>query len=191
MKYARIVLWLIKTHFMKSITRIETYNATPEQVFKCIDDLGVTGMHMTQSSMMMMGSKLNVGFLTENHIGLGTKYKWTGKMMGMPMDFTVEVTKWISPKEKIWETIGGTKLIIYSWFRMQLIILPTLNGCKVELSISYEKPKGFINKILSFLFADWYCNWCLKHRLGDAKKSLELSLISTKHFKTKDYEINS
>lgn len=176
---------------MKSINRIETYNATPEQVFKTIDDLGVTGMHMTRSSMMMMGSKLNLEFLTENHTGLGSRYRWTGKMMGLKMDFTVEVTKWISGKEKIWETIGEAKLIIYSWYRMQLIILPTLNGCKAELSISYEKPKGFFNKILSFLFAGWYCKWCLKHMLGDAKKSLEPPANNKKHFKTKDYEINS
>ncbi|HRO86210.1 MAG TPA: hypothetical protein PK110_15405 [Niabella sp.] len=158
---------------MKSISRTETYNTTPGQVFKCIDDLGVTGMHMTQSSMMMMGSKLNLEFLTENHTGLGSKYRWAGKMIGMPMDFTVEVTKWISGQEKIWETIGDTKLIIYSWYRMHLIVTPMLNGSKAELSISYEKPKGFFNKILSFLFADWYCKWCLKHMLGDAKIFLQ------------------
>ena len=178
MKYAKIVLLLIKTHFMKSITRIETYNVTPEQVFKCIDDLGVTGMHMTKSSMMMMGSKLNLKFLTEKHTGLASKYKWTGKMMGMAMDFTVEVTKWIPPKEKIWETIGDTKLIIYSWYRMHLLILPASNGCTAELSISYEKPKGFFNKILSFLFADWYCKWCLKQMLNDAKRSLIKSSLA-------------
>ncbi len=38
-----------------------------------IDDLGVTGMHMTKSSMMM-GSKLNLEYLTENHTGPGSKY---------------------------------------------------------------------------------------------------------------------
>ena len=172
MKCVKIVLWLIKTHIMKSVTRIETYNATPEQVFKSIDDLGVTGTHMTQSSMMVMGSKLNLEFLTENHTGLGSRYRWTGKMMGLKMDFTVEVTKWISGKEKIWETIGDAKLIIYSWYRMQLIILPALNGCKAELSISYEKPKEFFNRILSFLFAYRYCKWCLKQMLGDAKDHL-------------------
>lgn len=158
---------------MKSITRIETYNATPEQVFKCIDDLGVTGMHMTQSSMMMMGSKLNLEFLTENHTGLGSRYRWTGKMMGMSMDFTVEVTKWIAGEEKIWETIGETKLIIYSWYRMRLLIHQIPNSTKAELSISYEKPKGFFNKMLSFLFADWYCKWCLKNMLKAADRKLK------------------
>ena len=176
---------------MKTIERTEIFNATPEQVFKCIDDLGVTGMHMTRSSMMMMGSKLNLKFLTENHTGLGSSYRWTGKMMGLKMDFTVEVTKWIPPKEKVWKTIGKTKLIIYSWYRMQLIILPTLNGCKAGLSISYEKSKGFFSKILSFLFADWYCKWCLRKMLSDTKKSLELTANNTKHLKPENYEIGS
>lgn len=158
---------------MKSIERTEVYDATPERVFKCIDDLGVTGTHMTKSSAMMMGSKLNLEYLTEKHTGMGTKYRWTGKMMGMPMDFTVEVTKWIEGKEKIWETIGQPRMIIYSWYRMHLITAPKLNnGTEAALSIRYEKPKGFFNKILCFLFADWYCAWCLNQMLGDAKKML-------------------
>ena len=160
---------------MKTITRVEKFRASPETVFKTIDDLGVTGMHMTKSSMMMMGSKLHLEFLTENHIGLGSKYRWTGKMMGLKMDFTVEVTKWIKSIEKTWETIGSTRLIIYSWFRMHLLVAPAVDCATAELSISYKKPKGFFKKILSFLFADLYCKWCLRKMLGDAKISLETS----------------
>ncbi len=165
---------------MKTVTRIETYNAPAHEVFKSIDDLGVTGMHMTQSSMMMMGSKLNLEFLTNNHTGLGSKYRWTGKMMAMKMDFTVEVTKWIKDQEKIWETIGETKLIIYSWYRMHLNVQPIMNGTKAELSISYKKPKRFFNRVLSFLFADLYCKWCLRKMLGDAKRSLKTKIISSR-----------
>ncbi|MBI1780768.1 MAG: SRPBCC family protein [Sphingobacteriales bacterium] len=164
---------------MKTIERTEIFNAMPEQVFKCIDDLGVSGMHMTKSSMMMMGSKLNLEYLTEKHAGPGTKYRWMGKMMGMPMDFTVEVTKWIAGKEKIWETIDNPKMIIYSWHQMHLITTPMYNnGTEAELSISYEKPKGFFYKILSFLFADWYCNWCLNRMLDDVKLTIELPVIN-------------
>ena len=160
---------------MKTVSRIETFNATPEMIFKIIDDLGVTGMHMTQSSMMMMGSKLHLEFLTNHHTGLGSKYRWTGKMMGINMDFTVEVTKWIDGKEKVWETIGPTKLIIYSWYRMNLVVSSENNGTAATLSISYERPKGVFNKIISFLFANIYCSWCLKQMLSDAKKSVEES----------------
>lgn len=156
---------------MKTITRIETFDAPVNEVFKTIDDLGVTGMHMTQSSAMMMGSKLHLEFLTENNSGLGSIYRWYGKMLGLKMDFTVEVTKWINGEEKIWETVGTPTLIIYSWYRMHLKVLPLSTGAQAELSISYKKPRGFFNKILSFFFADWYCRWCLKKMLGDAKNA--------------------
>ena len=155
---------------MKTIQRTTTYPFQHDIVFECLDNLGVTGMHMTQSSMMMMGSKLDLQFLTENHTGLGTKYRWTGKMMGIKMDFTVEVTKWTPGEEKIWETIGKPKMIIYSWYRMHLQLAKFPGGTSAELSISYEKPEGVFYKILSFLFADWYCRWCLKHMLEDCKK---------------------
>jgi hypothetical protein len=174
---------------MKTLSRKETYTASPLDVFKTIDDLGVTGMHMTESSMMMMGSKLELNFLTSNKTGPGSRYRWTGKMMGMMMDFTVEVTKWINGVEKVWETIGETKLIIYSWYSMRLQLTERNGATEAELSLSYEKPKGFVNKILCFLFADWYCRWCLKQMLGDAKKTLEnnatrLSISSQKEVTT-------
>ena len=35
---------------MKTIEKTETYQAASEIVFQYLDDLGVTGMHMTQSS---------------------------------------------------------------------------------------------------------------------------------------------
>ena len=158
---------------MKTIKRSEVYNSSPDKIFHYLDDLGVTGMHMTKSSAMMMGSKLHLEYLTVNHSGPGTKYRWTGTMMGMKMDFTVEVTKWIEGVVKVWETIGEAKMIIYSWYRMNLLLTKNVNETVAELSITYEKPKGWFLRILSFLFADWYCNWCLKNMLTDTKKQLE------------------
>jgi hypothetical protein len=157
----------------KTLSKTEVFEAPAMQVFRAIDDLGVTGMHMTESSMMMMGSKLDLKFLTSHRTGLGSRYRWTGKMMGMKMDFTVEVTKWINGREKVWETVGKSKLIIYSWYRMHLELTKTDQCTRAQLSISYKKPKGFFNKIISFLFADFYCNWCLRNMLSDAKKSLK------------------
>ena len=112
---------------MKTIKRTEVYNAPAEKVFGYLDDLGLTGMHMTKSSVMMMGSKLHLEFLTSDHAGPGSKYRWTGTMMGMNMDFTVEVTKWVEGVEKVWETKGESKMIIYSWYRMHLLVYPKGN----------------------------------------------------------------
>jgi hypothetical protein len=158
---------------MKTLVRVERFNTSPGEAFSVIDDLGVTGAHMTESSAMMMGNKLNLTFLTPHHTGLGSQYRWNGSMMGINMDFTVKVTTWIDGKEKIWETVGPTKLIIYSWYRMHLLVVPHARGCQATLSITYQRPTEFLNKVLSFLFANIYCKWCLKKMLNDAKHVIE------------------
>ncbi len=175
---------------MKTIKKTEIYNASRAQVFRCIDNLAITGTHITTSSSLMIGSKLNLEFLTKNHTGLGSKCRWTGKMMGMLIDVAVEETKWVPGVEKIWETIGETKLIIYSWYRIQLLITDIPEGIsQAELSITYKKPGRLFYKILSFFFADWYCKWCLKKMLAEAKKAIELNKIKSIS-KYSLYEIN-
>jgi hypothetical protein len=157
---------------MKTIKRTKHYNASPEDVFDCLDDLGVTGMHMTQSSMPMMGGKMDLKFLSPNKTGPQTKYRWTGKVLWWKLDFTVEVMKWERGKEKVWETIGVAKLVIYSWFRMNLDVWQVSDGSMAQLSISYEKPKGIFNQVLCFLLGDWYCKWCIKNMLRDTAERL-------------------
>ena len=163
---------------MKTITRSSYFNASSAAVFRAIDDLGVSGGHMTRSSIMMMGSKLDLKYLTDHQTGLNTRYRWSGRMMGIRMDFTVLVTKWNPGVEKVWETVGKARLIIYSWYRMNLRLEAVPDGTKATLSISYKRPKAFWEKLLSILIADLYCIWCLGKILSDAQKSLngELSV---------------
>lgn len=158
---------------MKTISQIKQYSASPEDVFDCLDDLGVTGMHMTTSSMPMMGGKLNLQFLSPDKTGLNTRYRWTGKVLWMSMDFTVVVTKWERGKEKTWETESGARVIIMSWFRMNLLIGTQGQETTANLSISYEPPEGWFNRLLCFLLTDWYCRWCLTNMLNDTETRLQ------------------
>jgi hypothetical protein len=157
---------------MKTIEKLKTYKASAEAVFDFLDDISVTGMHMTESSMPTIGGKLKLEFLSTNRKGLNTRYRWTGKVLWMDMDFAVLVSRWIKNEEKTWETVGSTRMIINSWFRMELKIKGDKQQSTARLSISYEMPKGIFNNILSFLLADWYCKWCLKNMLNDTEKKL-------------------
>ena len=157
---------------MKTKSKSIRINSTPEKVFLQMDDFSKTGMHMTESSMMMMGSKLKLDQLSENPGGVGAKYSWHGKMLGMKMDFSETVTKWEPPVFKQWETFGDAKMSIMSWYRMWFEITPSGNFSIAKISIGYLQPKEWYYKILSFL-AGWYCNWCLKSMLNDTKSSLE------------------
>lgn len=159
---------------MKSRHKTAIIQAAPEIVFAQMDDFSKTGMHMSESSMMMMGSKLKLEQLSPNSSGLGAKYRWYGKMMGMTIDFEEKVTKWEPPKLKEWETIGEAQIIIMRWYRMGFKITPAENGTIVSMSITYEPPKAWFFRLLSFLFGPLYCNWCLNNMLNDTKKALEL-----------------
>jgi hypothetical protein len=146
---------------------------TPEKVFAYMDNIGNTGMHMTKSSMSMMGSKLELKQLSENSTGLNSKFHCYGKMMGFKMDFTVVTTKWIKDKEKNWETTGVAKMIILAWYQMRLIISPKGQNTKAELSIVYTKPKNIFFRFIAFFLAPYYANWCLNNTLNDSKRFIE------------------
>lgn len=158
---------------MKSRHKTTIIQATPEKVFAQMDDFSKTGMHMSESSMMMMGSKLALEQISPNSTGIGAAYWWHGKMLGMTIDFREEVRKWEPPKRKEWETIGAAQIIIMRWYRMGFEITPSENGVIVTISIDYEPPKGWLYRLLSFLFVGIYCNWCLNNMLNDAKEGLE------------------
>jgi hypothetical protein len=52
-------------------------------------------------------------------------------------------------------------------------LLPAEKGTAVTLFIDYEPPHGWFYRVLSFLFARWYCRWCLNSMLKDTQKALE------------------
>ncbi len=142
-------------------------NGLSDSVFAFMDDIRNTGKHMTESNGAMVGSKLKIEWLSENKTGLGTKYRWTGKVAGMKMDFTVEVSKWMEGKEKVWGTIGDAKMIVIDWFEMYLVLTPENDGTsKAKLSIKYTKHKG----IWGFLLGKWYSKWCVKSMLKDTRE---------------------
>ncbi len=166
---------LAKTDTMKK-RKIRHYeremiiNGSQEDVFAFMDDIRNTGKHMTESSGAMAGSKLKIEWLSDYKMGLGTKYRWTGKVVGMKMDFTVEVSKWIDGKEKVWGIVGDAKMIVIDWFEMDLTMTPEKDGkSKAKLGINYTKHRG----LWGFLLGKWYSKWCVKSMLRDTKKHFE------------------
>ncbi|MBI3136001.1 MAG: SRPBCC family protein [Bacteroidetes bacterium] len=155
---------------IKKIERTEVINGKPEEVFAFMDDIRNTGRHMTESSGAMMGGKLKLEWLTTHTTGLGTKYRWEGKVLGMKMDFTVEVSKWVEAQQKIWGTVGEAKMIVITWFEMHLELTPNEDGTTtVKLRILFTKSKN----IPGFLLGRRYSIWCVKSMLKDTKKHFD------------------
>ena len=158
---------------MRTIAKKRSFKTDPITVFDVLDDLGVTGMHMTKNSMPMMGGKMDLNFLSTNRTGLHTRYRWTGKVMWLHLDFTVEVSEWKRGISKIWQTVGPAKLIIYSWFRMNMEVRQFGDASVVTLSITYSKPDNLFGRLLCYFVGDWYCIWCINNMLNDAARRIE------------------
>lgn len=158
---------------IKTFSRSLLIHGSAHAVFAFMDDLAKTGMHMTKRSMMMMGSKLTLQDITNTGTGTGSTFRWYGKMMGMKMDFTETVTEWNAGKSKKWETTGDAKLIIFSWYQMGFDLKPVGSDTEATLWIKYKRSDGWFYRLLSVLFANWYCRWCLENMLGDTKAHVE------------------
>lgn len=165
---------------MKILERTQWFNASPEAVFNCLDDLGVTGMHMESSSLPMMGGKLQLEFLTPNKTGPFTSYRWRGNVLWWKLDFTVVVTHWVAGRAKTWQTIGRPRLLLYEWFEMHLDVVSSGEGTTAHLFFTYEKPAGVLNQLLCALLGSWYGKWCLNHMLEDAQKALQSDHLAKK-----------
>lgn len=127
--------------FLRSMTIL--IRTPRETVFRFMDDPSRGGMHMTGRSMMMMGSRLVVEQLSPNPTGTNARFRWHGRMMGIPMDFTTIVTSWVLDAEKTWETERGARMIILSWYRMRLALSDGTHGTNATLSLEWERPDAW------------------------------------------------
>lgn len=160
---------------MRTVGETVKIQAPAEEVFAHIDDIRNVGWHMTeQSSMAMMGSKLKVGVLSREPTGLGATYRYSGKILGLTLDFSESVTKYVPNREKVWHTIGEPRLLIMSSYEMRLAVEPLQPpSSRLTVSIAYELPRSGFWRFMGTLLAGWYSRWCLRRMCQDTKRALE------------------
>jgi Polyketide cyclase / dehydrase and lipid transport len=161
---------------MITVTETIDIKASAESVFAYVDDIRNIGWHMTErSSMAMMGSRLELEIVSEQSTGLGATYRYSGTMMGLSLDFSESVTRYIPNREKIWHTIGEPRLLIISSYEMRLAVEPrSAASSRLTISIAYELPLSTFWRIVGRLLAGPYSRWCLRQMVGDAKRALEM-----------------
>lgn len=162
---------------MRRLSESIEINAPADVVFRHVDDIRNTGMHMTESSMPMMGGALALEVLSPNPLGLGATYRMHGKVMGMTIDFTETVTEWVPNRKRVWKTIGEPKLIIMGGYEMSFLVEPVGGGSRLTFGISYDLPESFFGRILGWLLGNWYGRWCLRNMCRDAKSALERAAV--------------
>ena len=160
---------------VKSESATVAIERTAESVFAFIDDIRSVGFHMSeQSSIAMMGSKLKLEILSARPTGVGATYRYSGKVLGLTLDFTESVTRYVPNREKVWRTTGSPRLLIVSSYEMRLAVEPlSQSSSRLTISIAYELPAAWLWRRVGVLLARRYSRWCLRRMCQDAKRALE------------------
>ena len=164
---------------MPTLSRTSLIKAPAERVFAYVDDIRNLARHMSESrSMPMMGSKLKLEIITPELTGVGATYRYSGKMMGLTIDFSETVTKYVAGCEKVWRTIGEPQLLIISSYEMRVVVEPVSpNSSQLTISIDYELPLASIWRAIGRVLADTYSRWCLTSMVDGAKLDLERGIV--------------
>jgi hypothetical protein len=99
-------------------------SAKPAEVFAELDDHERLSAHMMQSSAMMAGSSMHVGFDEAKGRSLGAKIRMSGDVLGFHLDVEEIVTERSPPERKIWQTVGEPRLLVIGDYRMGFKIEP-------------------------------------------------------------------
>ena len=119
-----------------------------------------------------MGVKLELDILSENRAGVGAAHRWHGKAMGLTVDYTTVVTRWVHNREKAYHTVCNPRIVIMSGFEMRWTLDPTDRGTKVTIDFGYDPPRSWTGRFLGVLVGRRYGDWCLNMIVGDAQKAL-------------------
>jgi len=133
---------------VNKLSRSVTIEAPSERVFAYVDDIRNLARHMSESrSMPMMGSKLKLEIMTPETTGVGALYRYSGRMMGLTIDFSETVTQYVAGREKAWRTIGEPQLLIIAGYEMRVLVEPISPGSSrldvaaIEPRATHRKPK--------------------------------------------------
>jgi polyketide cyclase/dehydrase/lipid transport protein len=160
---------------MTALSETVEIRAPAESVFAHVDDIRNLGWHMTgRSSMAMMGSRLRLEILSDQVTGLGATYRYSGTMLGLSIEFSESVTKYLPPREKVWRTIGEPRLVIIASYEMRVAVEPlSPSSSRMTISIVYELPRSGFWRIVGLVLARSYSRWCLRGMCRDTRRVLE------------------
>ena len=151
-------------HHLESVVYVP---ATPEALFAEIDDPSRLASHMTRSSMMMAGSKMQISYDEAGGKAVGSKIRMTGSMFGLRLGLEEAVTDRVPPFRKVWETVGEPSLFVIGGYRMGFEIAPEADGSRLNVFIDWREPPPRW-RWLGHLLGQTYARWCTESMANGA-----------------------
>lgn len=157
------------------MTKMEHYevrtvlDASAGEAFAYLDDPKRLSSHMSKSSWMMAGSKMEIQMETKGGKAVGSEIVLSGQMMGIPLYVRETITKRVPSESKVWQTVGPQKMLILNHYKMGFELTPKGDKTSLRVFIDYPLPATGLGRLLGLLSARVYAKWCTEMMAKDAE----------------------
>lgn len=142
--------------------------APADKVFAHVDDHGRLSSHMTQSSWMMGGGRMEIELDNARGQSVGSRIRLTATVFGIRLSVEEVVIERNPPDRKVWETIGSPRLLVIGRYRMGFEITPREGGSLFRVYIDYAPPERVPARWLGYCLGRHYARWCTQQMVNDA-----------------------
>ncbi|AWC23703.1 hypothetical protein ASC75_08055 [Aminobacter sp. DSM 101952] len=148
--------------------------ASPTAIYEFLDDQSNLSAHMRQSSGMMLGSSMDIHMEPDQARHVGSRFGFTGRILGIPLSVEEVVTGREPPISKTWETTAEPRLWVIGRYMMGFELAPTAEaGTILRVYIRYDLPAGGFTRLLGRVFGGIYAAWCTRQMVVDAQKHFD------------------
>lgn len=143
--------------------------APPEVVFSYADNHANFSSHMSESSWMMVGSRMETKADEGKGQKTGSHIKMSGRILGINLFLDEVITKHEPPFYKEWQTVGDINLLVIDHYKLGFEVKSQNDASQLKVYIDYNLPKSFKTRWLGFLFGGIYAKWCVHQMLNGVK----------------------
>jgi len=126
--------------------------SSPRDVFAFIDDHARFSSHMSESSWMMGGSRMEVELDDAKGQRVGSHIRLSGNVFGIQLFVDEVVARREPPLVKVWQTVGTPSLLVIGAYTMDVHITPDGGGSELLVFIDYDFPDRWPMSWLGRLF---------------------------------------
>lgn len=142
--------------------------APHDAVFDFLDDHSNLSSHMSKSSWMTLGTTMDIYMDRHRTRTVGSKFGFSGRILGIPLSVDEIVTARQPPAGKSWETASEPNLWVIGRYRMGFELTPRPGGTVLRVFIEYARPAAGLPRLLGLLFGRMYARWCTRQMVDDA-----------------------
>lgn len=161
--------WTTMRHYNESMI----IHASAKEIFDYVDDHSRFSSHMSKSSWMMGGGRMNLEVDEGRGQVVGSHIRMKGKVFGINVFLDEVVTHREPPHRKVWETVGTPKLLVIGNYRMGFEIKDNNGGSFLRIFIDYEPPTSAGTRWLGYLFGGMYAKWCVRQMIRGVQEQFE------------------